>query len=341
MRVRFHIAFVAACLSVAAQGHDSVSALVAKVRADLEHNRGDNRIAKDLGRVRLSERLDDRTVETLQSEGAGPETVAELLVLRDASSRLPRPASPAVPEPAPPPASEQARIWSAAQDNARRHTQSLPDFICGEVVRRYNDSSGKGAWKLADTLALKLTYFDQREDYKLVTVNNRPTSLTLEDMPGAVTRNEFGSMLASIFAAKSHANGRWDHWTLLRSRPTHVYAFAITAENSDYQITSGTRRGGVRVTVAQHGYVYIDDATGMAVRLTAVADDLPPDFDVRHVSMLLDYDFIDVGGTQYLLPLHSETTLSAPPFHHRNETDFQQYRKFSADATITYDGVKK
>ena len=49
----------------------------------------------------------------------------------------------------------------------------------------------------------------------------------------------------------------------------------------------------------------------------------------------------DVGGSQYLLPLHSETTLFAPPFQHRNETDFLAYRKFAADATITYDGTVK
>ena len=49
----------------------------------------------------------------------------------------------------------------------------------------------------------------------------------------------------------------------------------------------------------------------------------------------------DVGGKRYLLPLHSETNLLAPPFKHRNETDFLQYRKFSVDATVSYDGTVK
>src|SRR5581483_4153182 len=96
-----------------------------------------------------------------------------------------------------------------------------------------------------------------------------------------------------------------------------------------------------RVKAGQHGYVYIDSSTKMVTRITAITDDLPADFDVRRVDLLLDYDFTDVGGQHYLLPLHSETKLQVPPFQHRNETDFLQYRKFSADATITYDGTVK
>jgi hypothetical protein len=338
MRLRFHVAVFTACLSMAAQGRGSVSDLVAQVRAELQRSHSDSRVAKDLRKVRLMERLDDRTIETLQSEGAGPETVAELLLLRDRSSRMPRPKTPAIPEPRAPSAAEQVQIWNAAHDNALVYTDSLPDFICSEVVRRYVDPNDKGEWRQADTLVLKLTYFERREEYKLMTVNNHSTGLSYEQMRGAITEGEFGSMLAAIFALHSRTNRSWDHWTLLRSRPTHVYSFAISAANSDYQITSGTsRRDEERVRVGQHGYVYIDEATKMVVRIMAVADDFPRDFSVQNVVLVLDYDFTDVGGSHYLLPLHSQTTLFAPPFQHRNETDFLAYRKFSADATITYE----
>lgn len=342
MRLRFHVALFTACLSAAAQGRGSVSDLVAQVRDELQRDRSDSRVAKDIRRVHLSERLDDRTVETLQSEGAGPETVAELLLLRDRSSRLPLPAKPAIPEPPAPSAAEQVQIWNAAHENALSYTASLPDFICWEMVRRFIDTNDKGGWKLEDTLALKLTYFERREEYKLMTVNNHPTGMSYDELRGAITEGEFGSMLAAIFSLKSRTNRSWDHWTLLRSRPTYVYTFAIATANSDYQITSGTSRSDEeRVRVGQHGYVYIDDSTKMVVRLTAIADDFPQDFSVQQVNLMLDYDFVNVGGARYLLPLHSETTLSASPIKHRNETDFLSYRKFSADTTITYDGTVK
>ena len=342
MRLRFHAALLAACLTAAAQGRGSVRDLVAQVRAALQRNRSDGRIAKDLRNVQLSERLDDRTIETLQSEGAGAETVAQLVLLRDRSSRMHVPAAPAIPEPPAPSTAEQVQIWNAARDNASNYTHSLPDFICNEVVRRYTSSNGKGAWKLDDTLALKLTFFEQREDYQLMTVNKRPTSLSYEQMRGAITEGEFGSMLAAIFTLESRTNRKWDHWTLLRSRPTHVYTFAIAAANSDFRIKSGmSRRDEEQATVGQHGYVYIDASTKMVVRLAAIADEFPVGFPVERVNIILDYDFLDVGGTHFWLPLHSETTLITPPLQHRNETDFLAYRKFSADANITYEGVKK
>jgi hypothetical protein len=342
-RLRLAIALLALGASAAAQGGESIREVVAAVRSGLARHAGDSQMAKALRKIKLAERLDDRTIETLQSEGAGAETVAQLLQLRDRSSTLPPPAQPAIEEPAAPAPAEQQRIWNAAHENSLRYTDSLPDFICSEVVRRYTDPNEKGGWRLADTLVLKLTYFDHREDYQLLTINNKSTRLSYEQMNGAITEGEFGSMLAAIFALKSRTNRSWDHWTMLRSRPTHVYRFAIAAANSDYTITSGSsRRNEEHATVGQRGYIYIDDATRMVVRIAAAAYDLPADFDVRKVDLLLDYDFIDVGGRQYLLPLHSETLLDAPPFQHRNETDFLVYRKFSSDATITFgEPVKK
>jgi hypothetical protein len=341
MHPRIHFAVFLTCLTVAAQGNRSVSALVSEVRADLALNRSDSRIAKDIRKIPLRERLDDRTIETLQSEGAGTEAVTELLNLRDRSEIMRKPAAPAIPEPAAPSLADQTAIWNAAHDNAFSYTESLPDFICNEVIHRYTNADEKANWKLSDTLVLKLSYFEHREDYKLMTVNNHSTARQYDELQGAITEGEFGSMLAAIFAPDSRTNRAWDHWTLLRSRPTHVYTFAIAAANSKYTITAGGMRGEDQVTVGQHGYIYIDASTKMVVRLTAIADQFPRGFDVRRVNLVLDYEFTDVGGSHYLLPLHAQTTLFVPPYARRNETDFLQYRKFAADTSITYEGVKK
>ena len=319
-----------------------MSDLVAQVRKELGQQRNDSRIAKDLGKTVLSERLDDRTIEALQSEGAGPETVATLLAMRDGSERLPLPKQPAIPQPPAPSAAAQVQVWEAAHDNAVNYTENLPDFICNELVRRFVRGDRRNTWRLQDTLGLQLSYFDHRENYKLLTVNNRSTGMSYNQMGGAVTEGEFGTMLSAIFALHSRTNREWDHWTTLRSRPTHVFSFAIARANSDYQITSGTSlRDETQVKAGQHGWVYIDDATKMVVRLTAVADEFPPGFDVQRVDLVLDYDFTEVGGNRYLLPARSETKLIALPFAHRNEAEFLQYRKFSSDTSISYDGTVK
>ena len=119
MRLRLPVALLSACLTAAAQGGDSIGDVVAAVRAALERHRTDSQVAGSLRKIKLSERLDDRTIETLQSEGAGAETVAQLLQLRDRSSTLRPPAAPAIEEPPPPTPAEQQRVWNAAHENSK------------------------------------------------------------------------------------------------------------------------------------------------------------------------------------------------------------------------------
>jgi len=324
-------------LSATAQSLRSVNDLVTTVRDALRQNRNDRQIARSLRRIRLAERLDDRTVETLESDGAGPQTVEELLHLRDASSGMPAPLAPAIESPPQPSPEEQRRIWAAATANSLNYSESLPDFICNEVVRRFKDPTGRESFRLADTLVIRLTYFEHKEDYRLLTVNNRSTGLSYEQTGGAITEGEFGTMLFSTFTPAAQTEYRWDHWTTLRKRPASVYFFRIVPPHSYYRITWGTTAGGRRSTTAgQHGYVYVDRESNMVVRIAATADGIPQDFPVQKAITLLDYGFSEVGGRQYLLPLHATTRLDALPFQHRNEVDFLAYRKFSADATISF-----
>ncbi|MGA3018075.1 MAG: hypothetical protein ABSF62_13220 [Bryobacteraceae bacterium] len=337
MRFRLTAVCLLACLAAAAQSPSSVRAVVESVREGLRLNHKDSQIAKALRKFKLAERLDDRTIETLESEGAGPATVAELQEMRAASAHLPVPQAPAIEAPPAPWAGEQERVWEAAREKSLSYTESLPDFICTESVKRYKDPEGREQWHLADTLVLKLTYFERKEDYQLISIDNRPTHLTYEQTGGAITEGEFGSLLGSIFAESSRTEYRWDHWTTLRQRPTHVYRFRIAVENSAYRLSFGTNDGYFQhATMGQHGYVYVDRETNAVVRIAAEAESLPRDFPVKRAGSLLDYGFTDVGGHPYLLPLRSVTRLDALPLQHRNEVQFLDYRKFSSDATVTF-----
>lgn len=337
MRFRLTAVCLLACLAAAAQTGSSVAAVVESVREGLRLNHKDSQIAKALRKFKLAERLDDRTIETLESEGAGPDTVAQLEAMRDASAYLPVPRAPAIESPPAPPAGEQEGVWAAAREKSLSYTESLPDFICTESVKRYKDPEGREQWHLADTLVVKLTYFERKEAYQLISINNHPTHLAYEQTGGAITEGEFGSLLGSIFAASSRTEYRWDHWTTLRQRPTHVYRFRIAVENSAYQLSFGTNDGYFEhATLGQHGYVYVDRETNAVVRIAAEAESLPRDFPVKLAASLLDYGFADVGGHSYLLPLRSVTRLDAFPLQHRNEVQFLDYRKFSSDATVTF-----
>jgi tetratricopeptide (TPR) repeat protein len=137
-----------------------VGDLVASLRRALQSGTADERIAESLRDYQLAERLDDRTVEALESEGAGARTVGELRRLGAESVQHPLPAAAPIESPARPSREEQERAWVEAGGNAARYIGSLPNFICTQEVRRYVES----AEQPYDTLRVKLTYVNQKED---------------------------------------------------------------------------------------------------------------------------------------------------------------------------------
>ncbi|HTS26779.1 MAG TPA: hypothetical protein VMH81_12965 [Bryobacteraceae bacterium] len=329
--------WVLSAASLAAQGPHSVNDTIDLVRTALRGKQTDRQTARSLRKWKLSESLDARAVEELESDGAGPATVAELERLRLASAALPKPATaPAFDSPPVPAPQEQSRIVEEARAIALTYTDSLPNFIAIESVRRY--TGDHGSWRLKDTLHIKLSYFEKAEDYAVMTVNGRPSNLAYEAIGGTISEGEFGSMLREVFEPRSRAELHWDHWTRLRGRPAHVYSFRVRPEHSRYTMAYGNSSGRHTITAGQHGFVYVDAETRQIVRIASEADSIPEDFLVRSSATSLDYGFADVGGQRYLLPLRAEVHMTTPSLDTRNEVEFQSYQKFAADSSIRYEG---
>src|SRR5580704_12158066 len=128
MRLRFPGLFLLlslACFAVAllAQRSFSVDELVTFIKSQIKA-KGDDRTTGDyLKKIKLTQRLDERTIEELQGQGAGPRTVAALKVLATESASLPAPPPPAakLPPKPPPSATEQAKILEAMRDYAMNY----------------------------------------------------------------------------------------------------------------------------------------------------------------------------------------------------------------------------
>lgn len=337
MSLRLVLALACGTCVFAAQNGSTVADIIKLVRTAIENHDKDADLAKTLHKLKPAERIEYRILDALETEGVGLKAFAELERLRDASRDLPKPSIHfAFPQEPIPVAEDQRRIVREAQQIALNYSRSLPDFFCNEVVKRYDDA--RGPLQLRDTLEIKLTYFEGKEDYRVLTVNGRPNIRPLEDVGGSISKGEFASMLNSIFTGKSLAVLQWDHWTTVRNRVAHVYAFRIKAENSSYHISfryTG-RYGSQGVKTGQHGFVYIDRETNQVLRIIGEADTIPKDFPIQHSSTVLDYDFVDVGGRQYLLPLRADVRMATDRLNTRNLVEFHGYRKFSGESTITF-----
>jgi len=342
MKIRLAVVLVlamAASLPVRA-ATNTVDEVVAIVRDGVKQNQSDQEMAHALHRMNLKTRLDNRTAEELESLAPGPKSIAELERLREITRDLSAPAEPPSFASPPEPTPEELRdVIAKARLKALNYTVDLPDFICTETVRRYQGSSNKGPWNQNDALTLQLTYFDHEENYKLVLLNGRKTERTYDEMGGALSKGEFGSLLLSVFVPTSRTKFRWLNWTTLRKHTAYVIGFRIDAKDSNYVLRVG-QYGGREVSAVpgQHGFVYIDRESKDVLRVDSESDSIPIDFPLENATRLLDYGETEVGGRMYLLPLHAEVRMM-PRFRDlvtRNEVEFSAFRKFTGESTISF-----
>ena len=185
-----------------------------------------------------------------------------------------------------------------------------------------------------DTLTIRLSYFEQKEDLKLIMVNNQMTTQDYKNLGGATSTGEFGSMLREIFEPRTEARFEWDHWGLLRGRKMMVFRYYVDQPHSQWSLDYEHKQ---HIFPAYHGLVYVDNDLHVVKRVTLEAEGIPADFPIRKAQTVLDYDFEDISGHEFLLPLKFFTEMSADGILTRNESEYRLYRKYSAEAEIKYD----
>jgi hypothetical protein len=352
MRYRLLAAVFAACLVAMGQSL-SVEKLVAFLQSSekliKEGKMTDRDLANYLTKVKLTERLDDRTIEEIQGFGKiGPKTLQALASLRDRTQALAAAApivEPPKATPIPPPTSEeQAAILDEVREYALNYSKNLPDFICTQVTRRYvapapgtkngGPIDSEPHWMSQDTLQIRLSYFEQKEDYKLIMVNSTPTSQDYKNVGGATSTGDFGSMMREIFERATEARFEWDHWGTLRGRRVMAFSYKVAQPRSQWHINYDKR---LDIVPGYSGLVEVDKNTHEVMRVTLHADDIPETFPVKKADTILDYDYQDISGHTFLLPLKAQILMAADNYLSRNDEEFRIYRKYSATADITFD----
>lgn len=310
----------------------------------------DKELAGYLARVKMTERLDDRTLEDIQGRiKLGPKTLEALKRLRDESGELAAGepiAAPAKPKPIPPPSSvEQAAILDDVREYALNYSHALPDFICTQVTRRYNapppgtkagGPAGSDAhWYPQDTLQIRLSFSQSKgENYRVVLINSQLVDQDYSKVGGAKSFGEFGSMLQQIFEPYTEAFFEWDHWGTLRGQRVMAFQYHVRLDRSKYQLVVDDK---LRITTAYRGLVEVDPKTHVVLRITAEAENIPSEFPVKDARDVLDYDYTELSGQRFLLPLKAQVMMKGSEVWSRLDEEFRVYRKYSAESDIKFD----
>ena len=103
-------------LACFAQESVTVPQLIDFIKSSIKQKLPDKDVALEAAKLHLTQKLEDQTIEDLQTAGAGPRTVAALTHLADLSAKLP--ATP------PPPSSQSRSRWRSPSVRSR----SAPDY---------------------------------------------------------------------------------------------------------------------------------------------------------------------------------------------------------------------
>ncbi len=227
---------------------------------------------------------------------------------------------------------EIKRVIDTAKQRAIDYKNDLPNFTCTVVTRRAVDKNGRGDWRQWDLITELLRYVDGNEEHKTLQVNSR--NQAADPDTGVHSGGEFGMFLDTVFSDKAGAHFEWQGYAEVNGQQTDAYRYEVALPHSLYGLSSKSWR----ISVAYHGFVYIDPNTMDVRRVSIEADNVPKEFPIRESALTVDYSYFSIGAQQYLLPKIATLYVRQGKRRlARNEKEFREYRRYTGESTIRFD----
>jgi hypothetical protein len=227
-----------------------------------------------------------------------------------------------------------------AADAAMEFTQTLPAYVCQEMMSRFQSESRPANFQPVDVVSTDVVYENGREDYRNVKINGKVVKKNIEETGGSWSTGEFGTILLNLFSPYTAADFHFRRDSRAGGILAKMYEFEVAREHSSWSIHAESQS----YQPAYTGAVWIDPATARVLRIEMSAKGMPGDFPIDHVESAVDYQFIRLGDAQqYLLPVHSESLSCqrGTDFCSRNVIDFRNYHKYSGESSIKFGGEAK
>lgn len=255
-----------------------------------------------------------------------PEAVPEAEEASAASAKAPAPR-----KPAPSADTESLSLIERARLVAYEFNETLPNFICDELVMRYQSVRRVPDWTYRDRVELELLYVDGKEDYRNVRRNGKLLKKGSPEDSGSWSTGEFGTVLADIFSPASNARFKRRGRSTAAGMEAEVYDYTVEQPNSHWQI-----RFGRMVKPAYSGALWIDPKTARVLRIEMGTKKLPADYEIDTVESVVDYSWVTISGKKYLLPVKSQNLACVRGSFDctKNEIEFRNYRKFAAESQV-------
>jgi len=218
-----------------------------------------------------------------------------------------------------------------ARDSVFDFIDSLPNFVCDQITKRYANRKIEPKWKYKDRFQSELFFVNGKEDYRKVRHNGKPMKKGSPEDSGQWSTGEFGSLLAALFHPQTNARFKFRRDSTADGVPAKVYDFVVSKAESHWEIKTG-----YSVRPSYSGAVWLDPGSGHVLRIEMSTTSLPANYPVDKVETVVDYAWVTIGDRKFLMPSRSENlTCDAGTFDcQKNEIEFRNYRKFSVESQV-------
>lgn len=228
-------------------------------------------------------------------------------------------------------------VIDKAREAAFSFTETLPNYVVKQFTTRYQtvpNRSGRTSWQALDVVTADVIEENGSERYKNILVNGKAPREDVEKT-GSWSKGEFSSLQLDVLSPLTNADFHNKRSTSIVNRAAYRYDFSVEQPNSHWHVESE----GQSYMPAYTGTIWIDKDTSRVLRIELQAQNMPRSFPLDQIESAVDYDFVVIGEGKFLLPTHSEALSCARSASNctRNVIEFRNYKKFTADTSITFD----
>jgi hypothetical protein len=241
---------------------------------------------------------------------------------------------------------ESDEILKKARQAALTAVEEMPDFIVKQQIQRSAALAGTNNFRNLDRLVVAVSYrSDGKEEYKILSINgviqpNPQVKNSYEEVGGTSSTGEFVTVLAKIFKPESETKFEVADTDLIRGRKTVVFYYSIERDKARQALISAGSFTDTAIT-GMKGKVWIDRENFRVLKIESEATEIPEGFPIRSARRMIDYDWVTINDTKYLLPSLSDVRLtfreSREFFESRNLIRFKDYQKYGSEVRILDD----
>jgi hypothetical protein len=232
-------------------------------------------------------------------------------------------------------------VIDSARQAAFEFTDTLPNYVVKQFTTRYQTDTAHGnrtSWQALDLVTADVVCENGKESYKNILVNGKAPRDSIEKS-GSWSTGEFSTVLQGILAPQTNADFHNKRSTTIVNRAAFRYDYTVEQPNSMWHVYASSES----YVPGYNGSIWIDKETFRVLRIEMSAQNMPRTFALDAVESAVDYDFVLIGDKKALLPTHSEalSCVRGTAECTRNVIEFRNYKKFSADTSITFEDKDK